>query len=131
MDEYPDGHVVTYPGDITNCEACHLEDTYMVEEIPMDALVSIYQTTLGGEETLESLEEAHETVPNDGDLIYSPAVGACASCHNSMAAIAHMEQNGGAYMWTRAEYLEEMPFESCVVCHDEGSASDVSEAHGL
>jgi OmcA/MtrC family decaheme c-type cytochrome len=131
LEDYPEGTVVAYPGDLNDCETCHFEGTYLPEEIPMDALVSIYQTTTGGEETIESLEEAHDNVPNDADLIYSPAVGACASCHNGEAAIAHMEQNGGAYMWTRDEYLMEMPYESCSVCHGEGSSVDITVAHGM
>ena len=131
LDDYADGTVVAFPGAINNCEKCHFEGTYMPEEIPMDALVSIFETTTGGEETIESLDAAHDTVPNAEDLIYSPAVGACASCHSSYAAVAHMEQNGGAFMWTREEYTAEMPFESCSVCHGDGSIADVSEVNGL
>jgi len=131
LEDYPDGIVVAYPGDIGNCEACHIDGTYMLEEIPADAILSIAETLIVGEDVVETYELAHESVPNDEDLIYSPAVGACASCHNGAAAVAHMEQNGGAFMWTRSEYMAEMPFESCTVCHGEGSAADVTDVHGL
>ena len=131
MDDYPDGHLVTYPGELSDCDTCHLEGTYMPEEVPVDALVTTDVTTDGLNASVEDVETARVDMPNDTDWVMSPTVGACAGCHNSDAAVAHMEQNGGAYQWTRLEYNTELPFESCIVCHDDGSSADVNEVHGL
>ncbi len=131
LEDYPDGTVVAFPGEIGDCETCHLEDTYWPSEIPADALVSINECLLEGEETIELLESALVSVPNDTDLIYSPAVGACAGCHYNEAAIAHMEQNGGAFTWARSEYNAELPYESCTVCHGEDSIADIAVMHDL
>lgn len=130
LEEYPDGHLVTYPASPSNCTMCHTDDTYMVESVPELAANS---TWLVGDEAASTTEVAdlRTSMPNDSDWIIGPVAAACSSCHDSAAAMAHMDHNGGAVLWTRGESIDEAPYEACVICHGEGSVSPVSEVHGI
>jgi OmcA/MtrC family decaheme c-type cytochrome len=114
-------HVV-YPGKITNCESCHLEDTYY--EADADALA----TTI---DTGADLSTAYD------DINVTPTSAACAACHDTSLAQLHMEQNGGAWdvVQDASGALNSMSrgvvAESCAVCHGPGRIADVKTMHGF
>lgn len=128
--EYPDGTVVTYPTEPSNCLMCHLEGTYMPEEVNRDMLPS---TTLIGDEATTTTEVStlRTSMPNATDWIIGPTAAACSSCHNGDSAMAHMDLNGGTVLWTREEVLGGRAAESCDVCHGDGRTASTSEIHGL
>jgi hypothetical protein len=64
-------HVV-YPGDLRNCEACHVDDSY----------------TLPLSSSLESVE-----TPRDYFTPMGPESAACLSCHDTKSAAAHAVSN--------------------------------------
>lgn len=95
---------VTFPGILSNCETCHLPDTYKAN-LPEGILVSTEETTDGLNLTSADVSAARATVPNPTDLINSETAGSCYLCHDSMPAVAHMGQNGGVVYGWRAEAL--------------------------
>jgi OmcA/MtrC family decaheme c-type cytochrome len=96
---------VTFPGILSNCETCHLPDTYGPDDIPEGALVTTDFTTDGLNLTQEDVEAARDSVPNETDLIHSVTAGTCYMCHDNDPAAAHMAQNGGVIDTWRAQAL--------------------------
>jgi OmcA/MtrC family decaheme c-type cytochrome len=131
LEEYPDGHVVTFPNEVGDCSVCHLDGTWMPEEISASALASTFVTTDGVNASVDDVSTARENMPNDTDHVTSPTAQACGGCHDATLAAAHMEQNGGALLWPRAEYVEEAPLETCTICHADGRVGDVSTFHPI
>jgi len=95
---------VTFPGIISNCETCHLADTYDVD-LPAGVLVSTDVTTDGLNLNRQAVQAARDSVSNDTDLISSQIAGTCAMCHDSYLAASHIGQNGGVLEGWRAEAL--------------------------
>jgi OmcA/MtrC family decaheme c-type cytochrome len=65
------GHV-EFPGDLRNCEACHVDDSYTLP-LPAGVLDTV--------------------TPRDYWDPMQPAAAACLSCHDSLDAAAHAEAN--------------------------------------
>jgi OmcA/MtrC family decaheme c-type cytochrome len=97
---------VLFPGDLRNCEKCHLEGTQLLPPFP--------GTALGTQVAHLDPETGAEVV--DGRL--GPVTSVCTSCHDGDAAVAHADtqtaSDGG---------------EACSVCHAEGRSEAVSEVH--
>ena len=68
-DDFSDIH---FPGDLRNCESCHMEDTY---KLPLQAGL-LYVAT-----------------PSDPITEMGPTTAACLSCHDSDAAAVHASTN--------------------------------------
>ena len=118
---------VTFPGILSNCNTCHLEDTYVLDDLPTGLLDTTVR--IPGDGTIDGIKTARDNVPNPNDLVVSPISSACYYCHDSDAAASHMVLNGG-YFGER-QFSPPLLTESCVVCHGEGAAYDISTAHGL
>jgi len=96
---------VTFPGNLADCQKCHLEGTY--NAAPEDALWTTERTTTGNAaETLDDILGARDSVPNDTDLVNSPTSSACFYCHDSSTPASHMVLNGGKLGITRGEAKE-------------------------
>jgi OmcA/MtrC family decaheme c-type cytochrome len=98
---------VLYPGDLRNCDACHVGDSQTLP-LPAGLLPTAITEidTSGG----PAVEVQIGSIP--------PIRDACLTCHGGDAAAAHAETNttaGGA--------------EACAVCHGEGSSEAVSAVH--
>ena len=103
---YYDWAEVTFPGILSNCETCHIDDSELYDaELPDGALVTTNVTTDGLNLTVAAVAAARASVPNDTDLIHSPIAGTCYMCHDNDPALAHMSQNGGVIDNWRAESL--------------------------
>ena len=56
--------------------------------------------------------------------------GTCGTCHDSVAAKAHMTENGGAFDVAGGKALTpSSATEACAVCHGPGRAEDTAKAH--
>ena len=114
---------VVYPGNVTNCESCHLEDTYY----PPDPLTAIATT----------IDAAPASAPDRstpaGDIAITPATAACSTCHKSQAATLHMQQNGGSFNAVKNadSSVSGTTVETCGTCHGEGRPADVAVVHGF
>jgi OmcA/MtrC family decaheme c-type cytochrome len=113
---YDEEHV-HYPGDLSNCTACHGNSGY---ELPLAS--TVLGTTI---DTGNDRENPHD------DLVITPASAACSSCHDSATARAHMEGEGGNFSTTQSAIDNGEVVETCDVCHAEGRSHDVAELHGL
>ncbi len=107
---------VHYPGKIANCEGCHVPGTYY----PVDPNVVLGTT----------MDANDPTTPTD-DLVISPNSAVCSTCHLSLPAKNHMQQNGGDFAATKAadNSLISASTETCNVCHAAGRMGDVKEVH--
>jgi OmcA/MtrC family decaheme c-type cytochrome len=133
---------VTFPAEdgTRNCLLCHTEGTY---GLPLaDNLLLTTVRTTGTDDGLDgndfsAVGAARDGLPNATDWVNSPVASACYYCHDSAAALAHMQQNGGVLsiadpdveVFTQRQ--DAAVFESCAVCHGSGNIADVNVAHGL
>jgi OmcA/MtrC family decaheme c-type cytochrome len=117
---------VTYPGDLANCNACHVDDSYYGARSTARAI------TVG--------TGADRAVSADDEAI-TPTTAACYACHTDDASAAHMVSNGGYIADGDPATVEAVlkgdlgstpaTTESCGTCHGEGGIADVGVAHGL
>ena len=148
---YFNWHEVTYPGILNNCLMCHKPGTYELP-LPANVLMTTERTTTGDPaEDRDAILAARDSVPNGSDLVNTPIASTCYMCHDSVAAVAHMEQNGGqinvllretsvvgsAYVavgadaLTRDAVLGSGAVETCDLCHGSGRVADLNMAHGI
>lgn len=118
---------VTFPGVLNNCQTCHKPGTYGTE-LPGAVTLTTDKTTDGVDINGAAVIKARTTVPNLPDLVSTPTGSACASCHNSTMATAHMKQNGSVLRWQRGNVAPTF-VETCTLCHGKGRVSDVELMH--
>ncbi len=82
---------VDFIGNLENCESCHLYGTYSTQAA-RDAAPS-------------TLDTGADASSPDDDLNVSPTAAVCSSCHDSEAAITHMELNGASFHALDADIL--------------------------
>ncbi len=107
---------IHYPRPSSDCLACHTEDSY---QLPLPEAVRGTSITTAGS---PAVPEAH--------LKISAVTAACASCHTSDLAQAHMSLNGGSFGVTQ-EILDSSAAETCSICHGPGQTAAVDRVHGL
>jgi OmcA/MtrC family decaheme c-type cytochrome len=112
---------VAFPGHLNNCEGCHLPGTYF----PVDPAVVMASTIDVGAD--------HSTLLDD--VAISPNAAVCSSCHEhqSLLATEHMKQNGADFAAGKDDSgaLVSSGVETCQLCHAQGRAADVRQAHGV
>ena len=108
--------------------------------LPDGVLASTVRTTgvdNGMDGSVPNVETAFVNVPNDSDWVNTPTAASCVTCHTSVFAMAHMEQNGGQLSnpavpigtaWSNRDLLGGT-FETCVICHGPGKTSDLDVVH--
>jgi len=112
-----DEEEVQYPGVLSNCTACHADDSYMV---PLAS--SVLGTTFDTGTDYES--------PAD-DRVITPTAATCSACHDSAVAKSHMTSSGGSFDTTQADIDSGAVIEQCGVCHGDGGIADVRVEHNL
>ena len=142
---------VTYPGILSQCETCHLPGTYDFSATASAAAADNRQFRTVASGTLASTGTTFQYSPYiTKDLLYgpgysfnagtgvtveaapttlvtSPTATACFACHDSKAATAHYEINGGSIYQPRAKALATT--ETCLVCHGPGRIAAIKESH--
>lgn len=122
---------VTFPGNIANCNKCHVGDSYLPDGVPESSLLTTNRITgqmSGMDQTVDEVVTARDNVPNETDWVITPVTGACYACHDSSSVQAHMEQFGGAIDVNR-DFVETI--DTCGICHGPGDIADVETAHNL
>ena len=109
---YDEEHL-QYPGDLSNCNACHVGNSY---DLPLAS--SVLPTTV-------STGADHED-PAD-DLVTTPSAMVCSSCHDKATAQSHMKTNGALFAAPMGE--AELAVESCDVCHSNNSSAGLNLVH--
>jgi len=96
------GNEVTYPGDVSRCQKCHIAGTYGAD-LPDGVLFTTEKITTGSaSETLDNIIAARKSFPNATDLVTSPTVGKCGYCHDTPSAVGHFISMGGDVKQTRS-----------------------------
>ncbi|NMH66660.1 OmcA/MtrC family decaheme c-type cytochrome [Shewanella salipaludis] len=109
---------VSFPGIISNCETCHVDEAYKLPLAP-----GVLASTLDTGPLLAD--------PSD-DVNVSPSAAVCSSCHDSILAKAHMTQNGGASFDTSQADIDNFSvIETCQYCHGAGGIADVKTVHKI
>jgi OmcA/MtrC family decaheme c-type cytochrome len=114
-EEVYDEENVHYPGDLSNCTACHSEEGYL---LPLAEGVLAPTVDTGAD-----LQD-----PTD-DTVTTPITAICSSCHDSEVSAAHMTQNGGNFATTQQAIDDSEVVEQCAVCHGEGRSAAVEVVH--
>jgi len=118
------GAEIGFPGILSNCQSCH---TYNGVAVPAKTLASRDQAINVAGNTTTALAGSALALNNAGDLMTTPFTAACASCHDSAPAAAHMRLNGGQISVARSTL--NTAGESCAVCHGVGSTYDPAVVH--
>lgn len=112
-----DETTVHYPAPLTNCRSCHINDSYALPIPP---------TVLG-----VSVDTGSDRMNPGDDIVTSPAMAVCGSCHDSEASAAHMTNFGGDPLTTQAQLDSGVTSEQCANCHGRGEFSAVDTVHGI
>lgn len=119
---------VVYPGQLNDCETCHLSGTYY----PVNDS-AVQATTL-----FTGLSKQTPNPTSVGNPISTSANTAiCSACHVDPIANSHMLQNGGLKSVLKdAEgrtIASSVPtqVETCAVCHGAGGVADVTVVHNV
>ncbi|MEJ2139149.1 MAG: OmcA/MtrC family decaheme c-type cytochrome [Gammaproteobacteria bacterium] len=107
-----------YPGQLNNCEGCHLPGTYY----PVDP-AEVFGTTV----------DVNDPAILTDDVVLSPTVAVCSACHTDTLATEHMDREGGDFAATKAPdgSLVSSKNEGCVLCHGPGRTADVKVVHEI
>jgi OmcA/MtrC family decaheme c-type cytochrome len=118
-----------FPGLLQNCAMCHKGTTYT--SIPADAQVTTNVTTNGTALNLTNnvsvVSASRTTVPNATDLVTTPFVATCVSCHDKPSSVAHFKLMGGQIRVLRSD--ADPAKESCVTCHGITGPNALWNAH--
>ncbi len=109
------GAEVAYPGVGLNCNACHVNNSYKVDQGPMGAVIS---------------KPVGVTDPLLWNVI-SPKAASCTACHDSSIAIGHVTSFGFASFGNRTQTQSLQTQEICADCHASGLFKGVDIVHGL
>jgi OmcA/MtrC family decaheme c-type cytochrome len=99
---------VLFPGNLQDCQTCHLPRTYLLPPYPGTALPT----------EVSHVQQDGSTVIKVVDGHIGPITSVCTACHDADDAFAHAATNtapNGA--------------EACGVCHEEGRIAAVSVVH--
>ena len=114
----PSTFKVAYPGNLADCNACHVNGSYYpVNDATVQAstIVSNDRTTLAD------------------DVAITPNAAVCSSCHTDPTAREHMLQNGANFTAAKtvSGSLVSASVETCAICHGPGAVADVKVVHDL
>jgi OmcA/MtrC family decaheme c-type cytochrome len=99
---------VLFPGNLQDCQTCHLPNTNLLPPYPGTALPT----------EQSHVEQAGNTVIKVVDGHVAPITSVCTACHDEDDAFAHAASNTAPN-----------GTEACPVCHEEGRIAAVSVVH--
>ncbi|HXQ63256.1 MAG TPA: hypothetical protein VN787_00250, partial [Steroidobacteraceae bacterium] len=115
-----DFSTVIFPGDINDCQACHVPGG----DYPLDDS-AVQSTTTSNGTSVNPLN------PNPVAAT-SANMSLCSACHTQASAIQHMTENGGSKTVQKDANGRTIPgaaVETCALCHGQGAIEDVEVAH--
>jgi OmcA/MtrC family decaheme c-type cytochrome len=119
---------VAWPGVGINCNACHVNNSYKVDQSPLGAAVLKNGATATGPAVFGGTTAL--TDPNQFKVI-SPKAASCTACHDSAKAVDHVSSFGGAYFGNQTQaQIAGLPRETCNDCHGSGGSKSVDIVHG-
>ena len=141
---------VTYPAVLNKCEMCPLPGTYdFSSTATTNALPNMLPSTVG--QGTYAAGGVHSPYVTEGvsygagfsfnaltgasaeaantTLIVTPIMAACSACHDSPAAVDHMQTNGGSFWESRAAAAAKQQGEQCLICHGPNRVAAISLVH--
>lgn len=121
-----------YPGNLEDCETCHLPNTYYPASDTSKRLSTSFSSQATVLTRSPSVTFSSTTAKNDltDDPSVTPVSAACAGCHDGGLAQTHMELNGGLFS-TLQSAVTGTTTETCAICHGPGRSADVKTVHGF
>ena len=110
-----DDSLVHFPGELNNCNACHINNSY---GLPL--ATGVLATTI---------DSGADAADRSDDTLVSPQAAVCSSCHDDAVARSHMESNGADFATNEAGLGNVL--EQCELCHGAGRTYSVESVHGL
>ncbi|MCO6413599.1 MAG: OmcA/MtrC family decaheme c-type cytochrome [Thiogranum sp.] len=125
-----DYSALRFPGRLQDCETCHLSGTYELDGIwALPTQNGLLATTILAAPSATFPPPDVEVADPADDINISPTAAACASCHDSALAKAHMIVPGGAVFDQTQDVISAVVVETCAVCHGPGRDTDVAVVH--
>jgi OmcA/MtrC family decaheme c-type cytochrome len=143
--------LTTYPAVLNRCEMCHLPGTYdFSSDAAQAALPNMLSSTVGkGVYATGSVHSPYvaesptdygaafsfsaltgtATQAASTTLIVTPIASACSACHDSPAAVDHMQTNGAAFWQSRSAAAATQQGEQCLICHGPNRLAAISLVH--
>ena len=119
---------VAWPGVGINCNACHVNDSYKIDQSTLGAVVLKNGASATGSAVFGGATAL--TDPNQWKVI-SPKAATCTACHDSPAATDHVVSFGGASFGSQTQaQIAGSPRETCNDCHASGGSKSVDLVHG-
>jgi OmcA/MtrC family decaheme c-type cytochrome len=108
---------IRFPGDLANCETCHLPGTWTIESIPAGALGTMAERANISHTGTSTTPATAAHATSEAKVL--PVAATCLSCHTSGAAVDHAagKTSGGV--------------EQCSTCHGESGADSVRKWHSV
>lgn len=146
---------VEFPSALNKCTNCHAPNTYdftatassnsLPNQLFMTVATGTYSSTSPSYYTFSPYvttgtaygsgpaydsTTGKMTAGADTNLVISPIMTACSSCHDSPTALDHMKGNGGHFYEPRAlAQSSTAPKEQCMMCHGPGRVAAIGEVH--
>jgi OmcA/MtrC family decaheme c-type cytochrome len=142
---------VTYPAVLNRCTMCHLDGTFdFSSDAAMAALPNMLPATVGvntysgtqnspyvdstgatnyGAGFSFSAATGNATQAAASTLIVTPIASACSACHDTPAAIDHMQTNGAGVWDSRSATASKQQGEQCLICHGPNRVAAISLVH--
>ena len=111
---------VAWPGVGINCNVCHVDNSYKVDQGPVGAVIS---------KPLVGSPLAADPNPMNW-LVISPKAASCTACHDSPKAMAHVTSFGNASFGNKTQAQSLQTQEICADCHSSGGFKGVDIVHG-
>jgi OmcA/MtrC family decaheme c-type cytochrome len=115
---------VLWPGVGLNCDACHVNNSYVSDPSPLGAAVLKFGDSAAGPVVFGGTT----LVGNRWDWnVISPMAASCTACHDSPAAKLHVASAGNATLGNLTQ--NQWPQETCADCHSQGLFMSVERVH--
>ena len=116
---------VRWPGVGLNCNACHVDNSYLTDPGMLGSAVLKYGATAAGPAVFGGGVAVAD--PWNWNVI-SPVAASCTSCHDSPTALTHVASAGNATFGNLSQI--QWPQETCADCHAVGYFMGVDRVHG-
>jgi OmcA/MtrC family decaheme c-type cytochrome len=146
-----DGYwLTTYPAVLNICTTCHLDGTFDFSTDEANAALPDMLISTNATNTVSAPENSPYAPPGsygngfsfnvltgvttqgaDTNLVSTPIMAACSSCHDSTSAIDHMQTNGGQFWVTRVSVPLNQQGEQCLVCHGPNRIAAIATVHAV
>jgi OmcA/MtrC family decaheme c-type cytochrome len=127
---------VRFPGILSDCETCHLTDTYKLIDRSaagganweMPAQSGIQGSTISSIPlAVDAPSVTSGLADRTDDLKISPTAAVCSSCHDGVLEQTHMTLNGALFGVTESTIANN--YETCTICHGPGNIASVEYVH--